>query len=97
LPPGAFRSGLFEAGVLTSSPSARASVSILLRAGWAGYFAIPWAFADLNGFIPEQWREISGIVASSLISLLYASQAAVLHFGRARDASLPGNSVSDAT
>lgn len=91
LMPHAFQSGLFANEILERwSALTRVFINLLLRAGWAGYFGIVLIWAELKGFLPKGWRPALEILASSLISALYASQVLVLHFGRTRDADAIG-------
>lgn len=85
LAPHAFQEGLFTDDVLVGwNAPTRVFVNILLRIGWAGYFGIALAWADLDGLVPRACAHPLRILACSTISVLYASQVLVLHFGRTR-------------
>lgn len=86
LAPGAFQSGLFANEAWHRwSPGARLVVQMVLRVGWIGYVAAFLAMLDLCTGAFGRWRPAAQIVASSLVSLLYASHVLVLHFGRVRE------------
>jgi len=92
LKPGAFQSGVFPAEVVSRwSVATRKVVNVLVRVGWLGYpgIALAWPDTPWAGHIGVQ------IVASILISLLYASQVLVLHFGETRlSESVPNSQVN---
>lgn len=85
LKPGAFQSGVFRDDVISRwSVPTRKLVSLLLRIGWLGYLVILLTWSGLQDLVP--WTEHVSVrfTARMLISLLYASQVVVLHFGQTR-------------
>jgi hypothetical protein len=85
LPSGAFQSGLFPDDLVSRwSVPTRKTVILLIRIGWFGYPALLLVSPGFHDLAP--WTEGVNVqfAASVLISLLYASQVMVLHFGKTR-------------
>lgn len=88
LVPGAFPSDLFpEAMLLRMSTIGRFLINLLMSAGWCGYVGILFIWFHFDVFLPPYWRVPSEILASALVSLLFASQLLLLHYGQFRQTS----------
>jgi hypothetical protein len=66
------------------SRTARMLVNLVVRVGWFGHWAmlLYWFRADV--LLTGAWALTLRVAVSLLISLLYASQVLVLHFGNLR-------------
>jgi hypothetical protein len=85
LVPGAFPSEMYPDSVLLRmSVITRFFVNVLTRAGWFGYVGILFIWFRLQYVFSPYWRLTSEVFASILISLLFASQLLMLHYGQLR-------------
>lgn len=85
LTPGAFQSGLFPNDVVRRWPGfTRGLLKLLLRIGLLGYPAIALVWPDVQDLATWAKRVTVQAFASIFITLLYASQVVVLHYGRMR-------------
>ena len=92
LVPGAFQSSPFsDVTIALWSSATRLCMNTLLRTGWVGYFAIPVAWPYFHALVPSAWRPAIQVLASVLLSVLYASQLLTLHFGRIRTPAASGD------
>jgi hypothetical protein len=86
LAPGAYRYNPFASDVWDRwSQGTRFVVKTILRIGWFGKIAALAVLFHLHIEVLGASRLVAEVVASSLISLLYASQVLVLHFGQIRE------------
>jgi hypothetical protein len=86
LAPTAYRSGPFETDVwIRWSAGMRFFMKMFLRVAWTGYLIALWDALDVHIRTLARWHESTQIVSTLLVSLLYASQVVVLHFGRIRE------------
>jgi hypothetical protein len=84
--PGGSPSGPFANDVWNRwSPGTRFVAKMILRIGWLGNIAVLAALFHLHLGVLKSWELTTEIAASLLISLLYASQVLLIHFGRIRE------------
>jgi hypothetical protein len=80
-----FQSGLFTNDVWSHwPPVTRFLVTAILRIDWTGYLAVFFLFFDVEAKLQSPWGRMADVIASSLVSLLFASQFLALHFGQTR-------------
>ncbi len=85
LVPGAFQFGVFPTELTERwSGSTRRLITCFLRVGWLGYIAILLAWPDINVRMPVPWGRNVEMISCFVISILYATQVVVLHFGDLR-------------
>ena len=85
LKPGALQNGVVPPEVAAGwSAGARFLLSSALRLGWLGYIAIPFAWPSISARLPLSWSLAVQLLACCLISVLYATQTFMLHFGDRR-------------
>lgn len=93
LVPGAFPSHVFARdAVLRWSAATRLLVNSISRIGWFGHIAILFLWFGLDQSVPREWRLPAQVLASWLISVLFALQWLQLHYGEVRRLA-PGSAI----
>jgi hypothetical protein len=92
LAPDVLEEGLFARETWSRwSPTTRRLLRLTVRVGWMGYIPALWVIFRLPGVMPKNLEPGGHVIASMAISILYASQALLLCYGRLRESSLgPG-------
>jgi hypothetical protein len=88
--PEAFPSHVFpESSAARRAAPARLLVRSVLQIGWLGYVGILSFWFQFDALVPSEWRVPVQSTASLMVSLLFASQVLLIHFGELRSPNCP--------